>query len=90
MNKAELIEHIATAADIPKVTAGKALDAVIAAITTTLRNDDSVTLVGFGTFSVAQRKARSGRDPRTKEAIEIRASKLPKFKPGKALKDAVN
>ncbi len=90
MNKTELIEHIAATADIPKVTAGKALDAMIGAITTTLKNDDSVTLVGFGTFSVAQRKARSGRDPRTKEAIEIKASKLPKFKPGKALKDAVN
>ena len=90
MNKTELIEHIAATADIPKVTAGKALDAVIGAITATLKNEDSVTLVGFGTFSVAQRKARSGRDPRTKEAIEIKASKLPKFKPGKALKDAVN
>lgn len=90
MNKTELIEHIAATADIPKVTAGKALDAVIGAITATLKNADSVTLVGFGTFSVAQRKARSGRDPRTKEAIEIKASKLPKFKPGKALKDAVN
>ena len=90
MNKTELIEHIAATAEIPKVTAAKALDAFIGAITTTLKNDDSVTLVGFGTFSVAQRKARSGRDPRTKEAIEIKASKLPKFKPGKALKDAVN
>lgn len=90
MNKTELIEYIAATADIPKVTAGKALDAVIGAITATLKNEDSVTLVGFGTFSVAQRKARSGRDPRTKEAIEIKASKLPKFKPGKALKDAVN
>ena len=90
MNKTELIEYIAATADIPKVTAGKALDAVIGAITATLKKEGSVTLVGFGTFSVAQRKARSGRDPRTKEAIEIKASKLPKFKPGKALKDAVN
>jgi DNA-binding protein HU-beta len=90
LNKTKLIEHIAIAADLPKVTAAKALDAMLGAITTSLKNDDSVTLVGFGTFSVAQRKERSGRDPRTKETIQIKASKLPRFKPGKALKDAVN
>ena len=90
MNKTELIEEIAKSADISKASATRALDAVIEAVTNTLRNNDSVTLVGFGTFSVGERAARTGRNPRTKEAIQIAAAKVPKFKAGKALKDAVN
>ena len=90
MNKTELIEEIAKSADISKACATRALDAVIEAVTTSLRNNDSVTLVGFGTFSVGERAARTGRNPRTKEAIQIAAAKVPKFKAGKALKDAVN
>ena len=90
VNKTELIEEIAKSADITKASATRALDAVIEAVTNSLRNNDSVTLVGFGTFSVGERAARSGRNPRTKEAIEIAAAKVPKFKAGKALKDAVN
>lgn len=90
MNKTELIDCIATAADISKASANRALDAVIEAVQTTLKNDGSVTLVGFGTFSVGQRAARTGRNPQTGEEIKISSSKVPKFKPGKALKDAVN
>jgi DNA-binding protein HU-beta len=90
VNKTELVEEIAKSADISKASATRALDAAIDAITTTLRNNDSVTLVGFGTFSVGERAARTGRNPRTKEAIKIAAAKVPKFKAGKALKDAVN
>ena len=90
VNKTELIEEIAKSADITKASAARALDAVIEAVTKTLRNNDSVTLVGFGTFSVGERAARTGRNPRTKEAIKIAAAKVPKFKAGKALKDAVN
>ncbi len=89
MNKAELVDQMARAAAIPKATATKALDAFIHAVTTTLKEDGSVTLVGFGTFSVGQRKARTGRNPRTGGNIEIRAAKLARFKPGKALKDAI-
>ena len=90
VNKTELVEQIAKSADITKASATRALDAVIEAVTTSLRNNDSVTLVGFGTFSVGERAARTGRNPRTKEAIKIAAAKVPKFKAGKALKDAVN
>ena len=90
MNKTELIEEIAKSADITKASATRALDAVIEAVTTSLRNNDSVTLVGFGTFSVGERAARTGINPRTKEAIKIASAKVPKFKAGKALKDAVN
>ncbi len=90
MNKTELIEEIAKSADITKASATRALDAVLEAVTTSLRNNDTVTLVGFGTFSVGERAARTGRNPRTKEAIKIAAAKVPKFKAGKALKDAVN
>jgi DNA-binding protein HU-beta len=90
VNKTELIDYIATSADISKASATRALDAMIEAVTTTLQKNDSVTLVGFGTFTVAERAARVGRDPRTKEAITIRAARVPKFKAGKALKDAVN
>ena len=90
MNKSELIDSIAQAADISKAAAERALDGTVAAITSSLKNGDMVTLVGFGTFHVGQRAARSGRNPRTGETIEIKASKVPKFRAGKALKDAVN
>jgi DNA-binding protein HU-beta len=90
MNKTELIEHIATNADISKAAAGRSLDAMIAAIKVTLKKGNSVTLVGFGTFAVSQRAARTGRNPRTGEAIKIKKAKVPKFRPGKALKDALN
>ena len=90
MNKTELIEHIAKSADISKAAAARSLDAVIDAVTTSLKNNDSVTLVGFGTFSVGERAARSGRNPRTGEVINIESAKAPKFRAGKLLKDAVN
>ncbi len=90
MNKTELIEAIAASADIPKTTAGRALDAVMESITNALKSGDSVVLVGFGTFAVKERAARTGRNPKTREEIAIPASKVPGFKAGKALKDAVN
>jgi DNA-binding protein HU-beta len=90
MNKAELIESIAVSADLSKASAGRALDAAIEGITQALKKGDTITLVGFGTFSVRHRKARMGRNPRTGEEIQIKASKVPGFKPGKALKDAIN
>lgn len=89
MNKSELIEAIAASADIPKATAGRALDAVIESVTKTLAAGDSVTLVGFGTFAVKERAARTGRNPQTGKAINIAAAKIPGFKAGKALKDAM-
>ena len=90
MNKSELIDAVASAADLTKADAGRAIDATVAAITDTLSNGDSLSLIGFGTFSISNRAARSGRNPRTGETIQIKAAKLPKFKAGKALKDAVN
>ena len=90
MNKSDLIEAIAQAADISKAAAERALDGTVEAITSSLQKGDMVTLVGFGTFHVGDRKARSGRNPRTGETIEIKASRVPKFRAGKALKDAVN
>ncbi len=90
MNKSELIDAIAEEADISKASAGRALDAVIDNITNAMKKDDSVTLVGFGTFTVRNRAARTGRNPRTGEDIQIKAAKVPAFKPGKALKDAIN
>jgi len=90
MNKSELIEHIAAKSDISKAAAGRALDALMGAVKTTLKKGGSVTLVGFGTFAVATRAARTGRNPRTGETIKIKKAKLPKFRPGKALKDALN
>lgn len=90
MNKSELIELVADKADISKSTAGDALDAVLGGITDALKSGDSVTFVGFGTFSVSARAARDGRNPRTGETIKIAASNLAKFKAGKALKDALN
>ena len=90
MNKAELIEAIAKQADLSKATAGRALDAAVKAIKSSLKKGGTVSLVGFGTFSVSKRAARKGRNPRTGAEIKIKAAKVPKFKPGKALKDAVN
>jgi DNA-binding protein HU-beta len=90
VNKTELIDHIAKTADISKAAATRALDATIGAVRTTLKKNGTVTLVGFGTFSVGKRAARTGRNPRTGEEIKIKSAKVPKFKPGKALKDAVN
>ncbi|WP_284506808.1 HU family DNA-binding protein [Caballeronia sp. GAFFF1] len=90
MNKTELIDHIAQQADISKAAAGRALEAVIDGVRATLEKGDSVTLVGFGTFAVGERVARTGRDPRTGAAITIEAAKIPKFRAGKALKDALN
>jgi len=90
VNKSELIEHIAKQADISKAAAGRALEALVGGVKTTLKKNGTVSLVGFGTFSVTKRAARSGRNPRTGDAIKIKSAKVPKFKPGKALKDAVN
>lgn len=90
MNKSELVELIAARADISKSTAGDALEAVLDGITGSLASGNSVTLVGFGTFSMSRRAARDGRNPRTGETIKIKASNLAKFKAGKALKDALN
>ncbi|HTO20596.1 MULTISPECIES: HU family DNA-binding protein [Pseudomonas] len=90
MNKSELIDAIAASADIPKAVAGRALDAVIESVTGALKAGDSVVLVGFGTFAVKERAARTGRNPQTGKPIKIEAAKIPSFKPGKALKDAVN
>lgn len=90
MNKSELIDLIASEADISKAAAGRALEATTAAITGALKKGDSVSLIGFGTFDVGQRAARTGRNPKTGEEIKIKAAKVPKFRPGKALKEAVN
>lgn len=90
MNKTELIEHIALHADISKAAAARALESTIGAVKETLKKGDSVSLVGFGTFSVGERAARVGRNPRTGSAIKIDSAKVPKFRPGKALKDALN
>jgi DNA-binding protein HU-beta len=90
LNKTELIDHIALKADISKAAAGRAVDALVGAIRTTLKKGGSVTLVGFGTFVVGKRAARTGRNPRTGDPIKIKSAKIPKFRPGKALKDALN
>lgn len=90
MNKAELIEAMAGAADISKAAAARALDGMVDAITGAMKTGDQVSLIGFGTFSVKSRAARQGRNPQTGETIEIKASNIPSFKAGKALKDAVN
>ncbi len=89
MTKAELIDKMATDADVTKAAAGKALDSLIDGITKTLKKGNKVTLVGFGTFSVAKRAARKGRNPQTGAVIKIKASKSPKFKAGKTFKDAI-
>jgi len=90
MNKQDLVAKVASAADISKAKAADAVDAVIDSIKSSLKKGDDVRLVGFGTFSVAKRAATTGRNPRTGEPIKIPASKQPKFKAGKDLKEAVN
>ena len=85
MNKSELVEHIASQADLSKAAAARALDAVISGVKTTLKKGGSVTLVGFGSFSVTKRAARTGRNPRTGAPLKIKAAKVPRFRPGKAL-----
>ncbi|AOM00745.1 HU family DNA-binding protein [Cobetia marina] len=90
MNKSELIEAIAASADIPKAAASRALDAMVDTVTDSLKKGETVALVGFGTFTVKERAARTGRNPQTGDPIEISAAKVPSFKAGKALKDAVN
>ncbi len=90
MNKSELADAVADAADMSKAEGARAVDAVIDSITSALKKGDSVSLVGFGTFQVKARAARAGRNPRTGETIQIKASNVPSFKAGKGLKDAVN
>ena len=90
MNKAELVEAVAGAANLSKADAGRAVDAVVDSITSALKRGEQVSVVGFGTFSVKHRAARSGRNPRTGDTIQIAASNVPGFKAGKGLKDAVN
>jgi DNA-binding protein HU-beta len=90
MNKADFIAAVADSAELSKADAGRAVDAMVETITKALKKGDSVTLVGFGTFAIRKRAARTGRNPRTGQTIKIKASKNPAFKAGKALKDAVN
>ncbi len=90
MNKSELIDAVAAGADISKAAAGRALDAMIEAVTKALKEGDQVSLVGFGTFLVRERAERTGRNPQTGKEIIIKAAKNPSFRAGKALKDAVN
>ena len=90
MNKSELIEVVAKSADLSKAAAGRAVDAAVAAITGALKEGDSVTLIGFGTFKVTKRAARTGRNPRTGAELKIAARKAPSFSAGKSLKDAIN
>ncbi len=90
MNKAQLIDAVAVAADLPKTVASRALDAVLDSISKSLSEGDSVALIGFGTFTVKERAARVGRNPKTGAEIQIKAAKVPSFKAGKALKDAVD
>jgi DNA-binding protein HU-beta len=89
VNKSELIEHIAKQADISKAAASRSLEAVIGAVKTTLKKGGNVTITGFGTFTAPKRAARTGRNPRTGAAIKIKAAKVPKFRPGKGLRDAL-
>ncbi len=90
MNKSELINAIAEESGLTKADAGRALDATLVSVTNALKNGVSIALIGFGTFSVKQRSARTGRNPQTGATIQIKASKIPSFKAGKTLKDAVN
>jgi DNA-binding protein HU-beta len=90
MNKTELIDSIAAQADISKAAAGRALDAAVETIKGALKAGDTVNLIGFGTFYVGERAARTGRNPRTGKTLEIKAAKSPKFRAGKGLKDSVN
>jgi DNA-binding protein HU-beta len=89
MNKTQLVENVAESAGLSKASASKAVDATLAAVTEALKEGETVTLIGFGTFLVRERKARTGRDPRTGQSINIAESKVPTFKAGKGLKDAV-
>ncbi len=89
MNKTELVDAVAASANISKAAANKAVDAVVDSVTATLKKGDKVTLIGFGTFEVRKRSARTGRNPRTGDEIKIAATKVPAFKAGKKLKDAV-
>ncbi len=90
MNKSELIEKVAAEAGLTKADAERALNATTETIKKALKKNDTVQLIGFGSFSVVKRKARKGRNPQTGEAIKIKASKAPKFTPGKAFKDAIH
>jgi DNA-binding protein HU-beta len=90
MNKAEFVTSVADAAGITKADAAKAVEAVIAVVEKALKKGDPVSIIGFGTFSVRRRAARTGRNPRTGAALKIKASKVPAFKAGKALKEAIN
>ena len=90
MNKADLVDRIAGACNITKAQATTAIDTTVDSITSSLRKGERVALIGFGTFAVSQRRARNGRNPRTGATIKIKAAKVPKFRAGKALKDAVN
>lgn len=90
MNKADLIDKIAKDAKISKAAAGTAVDSFLTNIERSLKKGQNVTLVGFGTFSVTKRKARTGRNPQTGQSIKIKARKVPKFKPGKQLRDTIN
>lgn len=90
MNKADMIGAIAAKADISKADAGRAVEAFTEVVEETLKKEESIAMVGFGTFSVRHRAARTGRNPRTGQTIQIKASNNPAFKPGKALKDALN
>jgi len=90
MNKTELINAIAEESGLTKADAARAFDATLVSVTNALTSGDSISLIGFGTFSVKERSARTGRNPQTGETIQIKASKIPSFKAGKTLKDAVN
>lgn len=90
VNKSQLIDQIASEANISKAAAGRVVDAFVASVTTSLSKGDDVALVGFGTFTVRERAARTGRNPQTGKEIKIAAAKVPAFRPGKGLKDAVN
>ncbi len=90
MNKSDLIDAVAQSADLPKAAAARAIDAMTATVTRSLRAGNSVALVGFGSFNVKNRAARTGRNPQTGAPIQIAAARVPSFKAGKALKDAVN
>lgn len=90
MNKTQLVEAVAAQTDVSKVKAAEYVEAVLGTISNTLKQGEAVTLVGFGTFSVTERKAREGRNPNTGKTIKIEAKKAPKFSPGKSLKELVN
>jgi len=90
MNKSDLINAIAEESGLTKADAGRALDATLSSVSSALKGGDSISLIGFGTFSVKERSARTGRNPQTGETIQIKASKIPSFKAGKTLKDSVN